>query len=399
MMRKGMVAIAIAVAAIVVVASGAYIFYRPGTASSPGTIAGGNLVSPGVVASSLGGNWSSNFSGVGGAENPLGLLAVYAELSGSALNATGIGSNYSEFLTGGLQLSMADYSQQGTDAQLMGAMAFLPNSTLSSEIFANLTQAIESNSSLSVSNGQIGGSNYTLANATYMENETQLILTDSGRYVVLFVYEGSTGVSGSELITLTTEQLKILGNGSTVVYPSQLVSLAQLNTTIGTGFGSEIYAALNATDLGAHWASLPVGNLPTNSTVTFNASSLSPIAMQYLDNITTVGLAIFGGSALNESAFASFVSFNGSTSSASLYEALNLVFGASSNYTYHSGTIGSSPYFYVAGNLSANSTGMISLVICLENNSIIVAGVLGSSVTSYSPLVALTTDQIADLSA
>ncbi|NNN17359.1 MAG: hypothetical protein HKL79_03225 [Thermoplasmata archaeon] len=399
MTRKSAAAISVAVAAAVVIASVAVvsIYYRPGPTSSPGALAGTDLLAPGVVASSLGGNWSEKLSAVGGGENPLGLLTAYAALSGFPLNTTGTGSNYSAVLAGSSQLSTADYSQQGTGANLMGAVAFLPNATIASEIFTNLTTAIESDSSLSFSQGQIGSSNYILANATSMGNETQLILTESGRNVVLFVYAGITGVSGSAMTTLASDQLQVLGSGSTVAYPSQLVSFAQLNTTIGPGFNSEIYAAINTTDLGALWAAVPAGNLSVNSTGSFNASSLSPIEMQYLDNITGLGLAVFGGPASNGSAFSSFVSFNASTYSVSLYEELDLVYSSSSNYTYHNGTIGSSPYFYIAGNLSANSTGKISLVFCLENNSILVDGVLGSSVTSYSPLVALTTDQIADL--
>ena len=389
--RKGLLAAAI-VAIVIIAAVAVYAFQSHNRKTVPATIPGTYLVAPKVIANTLGGSWSENFYLSGGSTNPAGLVGSYAELFNYTANAT-IASNYTGFLSGSSEMSIAGYSQNKSDAHLFSAIAFLPNVTVASQIYINFTAKLESNSSVVFSTGKISGSPYVAANVTYNGNETQLIVANYGRYVILFVYSGKTGVSTGSFVSLVKDEMAILGNGLVVTYPSRLVTTAQLNSTVGTGFKSEIYAVANITGL----RSL-IGSLESNITTSVNSSSVSSAETQYLENITSASIALFGNQVSKEIAFSSFITFNASSYPAFIYQALNLDLGSNANYTHQSGTVAGNQYFYISGNLSANSTAKISLIFSLDGKSLLVDGVIGAGAISSSGMVALVTAQLTDMS-
>jgi hypothetical protein len=388
--RKTLIAVAI-VAIVIIAAVVIYAYPSFNRKTIPATIPGTPLIAPKVIADTLGGTWSKNFYVSGGAMNTIGLVDSFAGVFNFTANTTAA-SNYTGFLTGSSDISFAGYSQNKTDAHLFSAIAFLPNVTVASHIYINFTAKLENNSSVAYSTGRIGSSPYVVANVTYRGNETQLIVANDGRYVILFVYSGKTGVSTSSFITLAGDEIQILGKGMTVSYPSQLVTADQMNTSIGSGFNSEVYAVANITGIGSL-----IGILEGNLTSSANSSSLNSAEMQYLQNITAAGIAIFGNPALKDMAFSSFITFNASSYPASIYQALDLEFSSNANYTHRSGTVSSEPYFYLSGNLSANSSVKITLLFCLDGKSLLVDGVMGTNIISLDGMVSLAAAQINDI--
>ena len=385
--------IAVAVVALLIIAVGVvYIYPKLNHKALPATVPGTSFVAPKVIADAIGGTWTESFYVAGGEHNIPGFVNTYAALAGVSSNSSQllIPPNETYLLEGSIQLSLMGYSQNKTGAHLFSAIGFMPNSTMASEIYLNFSAKIEQNTSVSVSKGTINGYPYVLANATYNGNETEIMLTNYGRYVIFFVYYGKSGVNGSSMMTLTKDEMTVIGSSTTLSYPSQLVSMNQMNSTIASGFNSEIYAVANVTGLRSLFNTLE--NTSTTSNYTSNA-----IEREYIDNITALGLAVFGNPTAKEFALSSFVTFNSSVYPSSIYEALNANFMSNHNFTYHSGTIDGKQYFYISGSISSNSTVNISAIFCLDGNSLIVGAVLGPETMSLSQMTSLASIQISDI--
>ncbi len=331
-----------------------------------------------------------------GAHNPIGFLKAYFGLiePNYSSSVSSLPSNETQYLRGNSQFSVIGYGRNSTGAKIVGAALYLPNATLASGIYINLTAKFHNNVSVKLSTGNIGGNPYTFVNVTYRGNVTEGIFSHDGNYFLAFVYKGAAAVSEKGLVNIMTEEIQALGNGKTLSYPSSLVSSSQAGTALGVGIDSSVYFDANITNMSSVMHSL--SGISGNSSF---GSGYGPVSSQYLANVTGVGVTVFENASHHEIAVSSFVTFRNSTYPSSLFKLLNLRLGGDKNFspTYHAGMLNSKQYFFVSGNLSANSSVKISLLVCDDGNSLIVQAVLSPVALTYVQMASLASAQISDL--
>jgi hypothetical protein len=389
-------AAAIIFAAVLIVAGAAVYLYPRLVKQSPALSAGTSFLSSGTISSSVGGNWHRQYYITAGAHNPIAFVRAYFGMlmpnytqSGSPLPA-----NETQYLSGNSQFSIIGYSEQTTGANIVGALLYLPNVTLATGIYANLTAKLHNNVSVQVSTGTIGSAPYTFANLTYNGNVTEGIFTHNGNYFLAFVYVGTTGVSKSSLVNVMTEEVHSLGTGTTVSYPSRLVTSSQAGSALSIGIDSTIYFSANVTNMSSVIRAF--SGISGNTSVT--GAGANTVGDQYLGNLTGAGATVFGNVSQHEIALSSFATFKSSTYSSSLYEALNTQFD-NSNYSssYHSGVVSGKQYFFVNASVSNGSSAQISLLVCVDGNSLIVQAVLSPGAMTYTQMTAFAAAQISDI--
>lgn len=388
------VMLAAVVVVVIIVAAGVLVIYpKIAGSSKPATTPGTSFISPGVIGNNIGGSWQKSYYVSSGSRN-LGLLTQSFESVLSTNGGAGISLAPSLNIStpGNVAISLIGYSEGNSGGNLIAAFVYYPNSTMAATAYANLTVALQANSSVILDTGTVSGTPYTYANITGGQNATQLIYSQSGNYLVAFAYTGAKAVSESGMVGMLKSQLEVLGTSYHVTYPSELVSPSQVNSTLSMKTDSYAYLLSNISDLSSivNLASGALGNASTGT---------SGLEAQYLGNLTSVGVAAFGDSTDNVTAVSSFFTFTSSTYSSSLFEDANAIFSSNSAYSssYHQGTVNGNLYFFVNVSISPNSTAQVSLIFCASGNSLIVQAVLAGSVYSYSQMIPLTTAQISDL--
>ena len=390
-------AAAIIFAAVLIVAGAAVYLYPRLVRQNPTLSAGTSFLSSGTIGSSVGGSWHRQYYITAGAHNPIAFASAYLGMlipnytqSGSPLPA-----NETQYLRGNSQLSVIGYGEQNTGANIVGALLYLPNVTTATGIYVNLTAKLHNNVSVQVSTGTIGSEPYTFVNFTSSANVTEGIFTHDGNYFLTFVYAGTTGISKSGLVNLLTEEVHALGSGTTVSYPSRLVTSSQAGSALSIGVDSTIYFSANVTNMSSVIHAL--SGISANNSV--SGAGASTVGNQYLGNLTGAGAAVFGNTSRNEIALSSFATFKSSTYSSSLYEVLNLQFSNNRNYSssYHSGVVSGKQYFFVNANISNSSSVQISLLVCVDGNSLIVQAVLSPGALTIAQMTAFAAAQISDV--
>lgn len=382
--RKVMVA-AIVVAAIIIVAGVLVVVYPSLTSNKPSTTPGTSFISTSIVGNSLGGTWQKAFYVSGGAHNVNALYAAYGNSIGSTIMPT---SPVPSDAAG----SLIAYSQSSTGANLEAFYAYLPNSSAASQAYSNLTASLQLNSSIVLSSGTTAGASYTYANITGLQNATQLIYSYSGRYLLGFLYMGTNYVAQSGMVSLVTNQVKVLSSTSSPPYPSHIVTPTQVNSALSLSVDSYAYAIANVTNV---TSLLPSYNL---SSVT-GVSGTSSLENQFVENITSVGLAAFTDTSKNVTAGSVFVTFKSSTFSSALYEDLNALASGNSAYSssYHTGTVSGKQYFFFNTSVNTLTGTQTSLLFCIYGGTLIVQFVTASSLYGYSAMTGLASAQISDL--
>ena len=390
-------AVAVIFVAVLIVAGAAVYLYPRLVKHGPAMSAGTSFLSSGTIGRSVGGSWHREYYITAGAHNPIAFVKAYLGMlmpnytqSGSPLPA-----NETQYLNGNSQFSVIGYGENKTGANIDGALLYLPNATLATGIYVNLTAKLHNNISVQVSTGTIGSTPYTFVNFTNNGNVTEAIFAHDGNYFLAFVYAGSPGVPKSGLVAVMTEELSTLGSGTTVSYPAHLVTSSQAASAFGIGIDSTIYFSANVTNMSSVIRAL--SGLSGNASI--SGASTSTVGNQYLGNLTAAGAAVFGNVSRSEIALSSFATFKSSTYSSSLYEALNIQFSGNKNYSssYHSGVVSGKDYFFVSANLSNSSSAHISLLVCADGNSLIVQAVLTPGVMTYTQMTVFAAAQIADI--
>ncbi len=388
MASKTVMIAAIAIVVVVVAAAALVVVYPRLVNNKPSTVPGTSFISPGVVGSSIGGSWQKTFYVSGGTENPADLTLTYSQLLTNLTTAQLIPA-YQAY-PAGAGASAIGYRESGTGSTLFSLYVDYPNSTAASDAYANITSSLQLNSSIHLSSGTVSGAAYTYANVTGGVNATQLIYSHSGTYLFGFVYDGATAVSESGMVNLVKNEISVLGTTSSS-YPSQLVTTAQVNSALSLSMNSYAYALANITNA----SSL----LNTYGTSTANLTGAGMIESQSIGNITEVGFTTMGDQASNVTMGSAFVSFKIATYPSALYEDLNSIIGSNSFYSqsYHTGTVSGKQYFYFNTNVSSNSSAKISLLFCVDGNTLIVQYVISSTLYNYQQMTGLAAAQISDL--
>lgn len=391
--------VALAFAAVLIVAGAALYLYPRLTSQSPHLSAGTSFLSSGTIGNNVGGTWHREFYVTAGADNPIAFLSAYFGLvmPNYTFTVNTLPSNETQYLSGNSQFSVIGYGESGAVGDIFGATLYLPKATLATGIYVNLTAKFQNNISVKLSTGTIGGNQYTFINFTHNGNVTEGIFSHDGNYFIAFVYAGGTGVSKTGFVKVMSEEINALGNGRTVSYPSKLVLPSQAGSALGIGVDSSVYFSANVTNMSSliHAFSDIYGSNRTSA----GSMAGTAISTQYAGNLTGAGVTVFGNTTRNEIAVSSFATFRSSTYSSSLYELLNLQFSSNQNFssTYHSGTIGGKQYFFVSGNLSANLSAQISLLVCVDGNSLIVQAVMAPGPMTYTQMTAFASAQISDI--
>ncbi len=373
---------------VIVVAAGVLVFVYPRLVNTrPSTVPGTSFISTGVVGSSIGGSWQKSFYVSAGTQNPEALSLEYAHLL-SNISISQIGLSYQSY-PAGASGSLIGYSEHSSGSTLVSFYVDYPNATAASDAYSNITALLQLNSSIHITAGTVSGASYTYANMTGGVNATQVIYSHSGNYLVGFAYNGASAVSESGMVNLVKNQIAVLGSASSSGFPTQLLTEAQLNSALSINADSYAYAIVNVTDLGS------LLNTYGNS-----SSSLGSVATdQFVGNITEAGIVSFGDQANNVTAGSSFVSFKSTTYSSALYELFNTYVTSNSTYSpsYHAGTVGGRQYFYFNASVSPGSAAIISVLVCVDGNSLIVQYAIGSSAYGYQQMSGLASAQISDL--
>ncbi len=388
MASKTVMIAAVAIVVVVVAAAAMVVIYPRLVNNKPSTVPGTSFISTGVVGSSIGGSWQKTFYVSEGSENPADLALTYSQLLTNLTPAQLIPA-YQGY-PAGAGGSVIGYRESSTGSNLFSLYLDYPNSTAASDAYANITASLQLNSSIHLSSGTVSGTAYTYANITGGVNATQLIYSHSGSYLFGFVYDGATAVSESGMVNLVKSEISVLGTTPTS-YPSQLVTTAQVNSALSLSMDSYAYALANITDA----SSL----LNTYGASASNLTGTSMIENQFIGNITEVGYTTMGDHASNVTMGSVFVSFKIATYSSTLYEDMNTYAGTNSLYSqsYHSGTVGGKQYFYFNANASSTSSAKISLLFCVDGNTLIIQYVISSTPYNYQQMTGLASAQVSDL--
>lgn len=388
MASKTVMIAAVAIVVVVVAAAALVVVYPKLVNNKPSTVPGTSFISTGVVGNSLGGSWQKTFYVSAGSDNPSDLALAYSELLTNFTTGQVIPA-YQGY-PASASASVIGYRESSTGSNLFSLYVDYPNSTAAADAYANLTSGLQLNSSIHLTQGTVSGTPYTYANVTGGVNATQLIYSHSGSYLFGFAYDGANAVSESGMVNLVKNEIAVLGTTSTS-YPSQLVTTAQVNSALSLSTDSYAYALANITDA----SSL----LNTYGSSSSNITGASLIEDQFVGNITEAGFTTMGDRASNVTMGSAFVSFKIATYSSTLYEDLNTYFGTNSLYSqsYHSGTVSGKQYFYFNANASSTSSAKISLLFCVDGNTLIIQYAISSTPYGYQQMSGLASAQISDL--
>ena len=383
--RKVVIAAA-GIIAIIVIAGAVAVAYPMLANSKPATTPGTSFISTGVVGSSIGGTWQKTFYVAGGTHDP----AAFYQATGSTLGNITV----SPYLSGNVAGSVIGYDEPATGANLTSLFVYFPNSTAAANAYANITRAVDQNSSIQVSSGTVAGADYTYVNLTAGLKVTQAIYGHSGNYLVAFIYVSTTAVSEKGMVTLLGDQFKVLNSSPTPPYPAHLVTSGQANSALSISADSYTFAVANITN-----ASSLLGSLGESS-LFGNATYGGSFQTELLGNITEIGLAAFVDTAKNVTAVSAYATFKTSTMPTTVWEDLSLEMSSStSGYasSYHQGTVNGKQYFFINTSENPFTHTYTSAIFCLDGNSLLIQFATASSVYGYQVMSGLTSSQISDL--